>query len=97
MKAYKDPATKKLVPTEFYSLEDYPYVKEILNSRAQYNWVMKAAQVGLSEAAMTIALFEVDYHQRDVIYYFPPRSWRTSSQKRDSTTPLNSHPTLIGW
>ena len=60
-------------PAEFYSLDDYPYVEEILNSRAQKNWVMKAAQVGLSEAAITIALFEVDYHQRDVLYYFPTK------------------------
>jgi len=32
---------------------------------------MKAAQVGLSEAAFTISFFEIDYHQRDVIYFFP--------------------------
>jgi hypothetical protein len=60
-------------PAEHYSLDDYPYVEEILNSRAQKNWVMKAAQIGLSEAAITIALFEVDYHQRDVLYYFPTK------------------------
>lgn len=56
---------------EPYSLDDYPYAEAILNSRAQKNWVMKCAQIGLTEAAITIATFEVDYHQRDVIYFFP--------------------------
>lgn len=54
-----------------YSLEDYPYVRDILDSRAKKNWIRKGAQVGLSEAAFTIGFFEVDYHQRDVLYYFP--------------------------
>jgi phage terminase large subunit GpA-like protein len=54
-----------------YSLDDYPYVREILNSRARKNWIMKAAQTGLSEAAITISLWEIDVNARDVIYYFP--------------------------
>jgi hypothetical protein len=54
-----------------YSLDRYPYIREILRSRARKNWVRKAAQVGLTEAGITIALFEIDRHRRDVIYYFP--------------------------
>lgn len=54
-----------------YSLDDYPYIEEILNSRAKRNWIMKGAQTGLTEAAATISLFEVDVHKRDVIYFFP--------------------------
>lgn len=56
-----------------YSLDHYPYVEGILNSRAKKNWVMKAAQVGLTEAGITIAMFEADFHHRDVIYYFPTK------------------------
>jgi phage terminase large subunit GpA-like protein len=56
-----------------YSLEHYPYVEGILNSRAKKNWIMKAAQVGLTEAGITIAMFEADFHGRDVIYYFPTK------------------------
>ena len=58
---------------EFYSLDDYPYVEEILNSDAKYNWVMKCAQIGLSEAAITIAWFQVDYHRKSALYYFPTK------------------------
>ena len=32
-----------------YSLDDYPYIIGILNSRAKKNWVMKGTQVGASE------------------------------------------------
>lgn len=56
-----------------YSLEHYPYIEGIIDSRAKYNWIMKATQVGLTEAGITIANFEADYHQRDVIYYFPTK------------------------
>jgi hypothetical protein len=54
-----------------YSLENYPYVREILDSRAKKNWVMKGAQVGLTEAGITRSLFEIDHHKRDVLYYLP--------------------------
>lgn len=54
-----------------YSLEDYPYIKAILDSRAKKNWVMKGTQVGASEAGWTIGFFEIDFHQKDVIYFFP--------------------------
>ena len=53
-----------------YSLTDYPYVVEILNSRAKKNWVMKGAQTGLSEAAFTIAFYEADRHRQPVLYQF---------------------------
>lgn len=54
-----------------YSVTDYPYVVDILNSRAKKNWVMKGAQTGLSEAAFTIAFYEADRHCQPVLYYFP--------------------------
>jgi hypothetical protein len=81
-------------PAEFYSLDDYPYVEEILNSRAQKNWVMKAAQVGLSEAAMTIALYEVDYHQRSVLYYFPTKVMANEFSKTRFNPAINMSPHL---
>lgn len=66
-------AVKRIVMEdgEPFSLDDYPYVEEIINSRAKRNWVMKGAQTGLTTAAYTISFFEIDYHKRDVIYFFP--------------------------
>lgn len=77
-----------------YSLERYPYVKEILNSRAKRNWVMKCAQIGLSEAAMTIAKFEVDYNQRDVIYFFPTKVMANEFSKTRFDVAINLSPYL---
>ena len=44
----------------WYSGVDYPWVKTILNSRAPFNWVMKGAQLGLTECGINRAFFEVD-------------------------------------
>jgi predicted RNA-binding Zn-ribbon protein involved in translation (DUF1610 family) len=64
-------ARRTMQDGEPYSLIDYPYITEILNSRSQKNWIMKCAQSGLTEGGITIGLCEIDYHGRDVIYYFP--------------------------
>lgn len=64
-----------------YSISDYPYVKDILDSNAQKNWVMKAAQVGLSEAAITMALYHTEFHNRPVIYYFPTQKMADTFSK----------------
>lgn len=58
-------------PGFWYSGRDYPWVKEILNTRARFNWVMKGAQVGLTECGINRGLFETDYHGRDVMYLLP--------------------------
>src|SRR5690606_38522629 len=58
-------------PKKPYSIERYPYMREILNSRARRTWVMKGAQVGLTTAGIVRSLFEVDYHGRDVMYLMP--------------------------
>jgi hypothetical protein len=75
-------------------LEDYPYVEEILNSKAKKNWIMKAAQVGLSEAAFTIAFHQADYHQRDVIYFFPTGKMAERFSKTRFTTAIKLSPHL---
>lgn len=58
-------------PAGWYSKRNYPWVEEILNSRAKYNWVMKGAQTGLTECGINRAFFEVDYHEKDVMYLMP--------------------------
>lgn len=57
-----------------YSLEHYPYVREIMDSVALCNWIKKGAQTGLTEAAITIAIFTAIRYGKDVIYYFPTKS-----------------------
>lgn len=58
-------------PGEWYSDREYPYVKDILNSRATQNWVMKGAQTGLTEIGINRSFFETCYFGRDVLYLLP--------------------------
>ena len=62
---------------EPYSLKRFPYVREIMDSLAKFNWIKKGAQTGLTEAAITIAVFTSIRHGRDVIYYFPTKAKMT--------------------
>lgn len=57
-----------------YSLDHYPYVREIMDSTAKCNWIKKGAQTGLTEAAITIAIFTAIRYKKDVIYYFPTKA-----------------------
>lgn len=58
-------------PKRPLSFEDFPWVREILNSRAQWNWVRKGAQVGLTVAGMVRGFHEVDYFGKDTLYLLP--------------------------
>jgi hypothetical protein len=77
-----------------YSIADYPYVKAILDSRAKKNWIMKGAQTGLSEAGFTIGFFEIDYHGKDVIYYFPTGKTAERFSKTRFSTAIKASPYL---
>lgn len=79
---------------EPYSIEDYPYIEEILNSRAQKNWVMKAAQVGLSEAAFTMALYETEFHNKPCLYYFPTTKMAATFSKTRISNAIKFSPYL---
>jgi hypothetical protein len=60
-----------------YSINRFPYVREIMDTSAKFNWIKKGAQTGLSETAITIAEFTTIREGRDVIYYFPTKSKMT--------------------
>ncbi len=84
-----------------YSLKLFPYIREITDSTAQCNWIKKGAQTGLTEAAITIALFTAIRFGRDVIYYFSTKAKMTefSCSRIDDARPIRS-PTskqLRGW
>jgi hypothetical protein len=77
-----------------YSLEDYPYVAEILDCKSRFQWVMKGAQTGLTEAAKTQSLFEIDVNQRDVLYYFPTGRMAERFSKTRFSAAINLSPYL---
>ena len=57
-----------------YSNSRFPYVRPIMNSKASFNWIKKAAQTGLSEAAITISLYAAIRDSLNVLYYFPTKA-----------------------
>jgi hypothetical protein len=54
-----------------YSARLHPWVVEIHNSRAPFNYSMKGAQLGVTEVAINRALYIIDKLKRDVLYVLP--------------------------
>ena len=54
-----------------YSWEHHPWVKEMHDSWTGYTWIQKAAQLGITEAAINRALYTIDRVKRDVLYVMP--------------------------
>jgi len=54
-----------------YGWKYHPWVREILDSQASFNYAMKAAQLGITEVAINRALFVIDRLRRDVLYVLP--------------------------
>lgn len=54
-----------------YSTKYHPWVREILDSKAEFNTAMKAAQVGFTVVGMNRALFAVDHEKRNALYVLP--------------------------
>lgn len=54
-----------------YGYKYHPWVKEIHDSKADFNTMMKAAQMGLTEVAINIAFYMIDILKKDVLYVLP--------------------------
>ena len=54
-----------------YSDKYFPWVREIHDSPASFNWVMKAAQVGFTEICINLAFYTLLQLRRSVLYLLP--------------------------
>lgn len=54
-----------------FSTARYPYTRGIYNSPGRYNYIMKGAQMGLTELAINIALYVLVKLQKNVMYVLP--------------------------
>ena len=54
-----------------FSFKYHPWCREIHDTRAGFNTIMKAAQLGITEVAINVAFFTVDVLKRDVLYVLP--------------------------
>jgi hypothetical protein len=68
-------ATKRRVMGEpfpgAYSAKYHPWVKELHDSTASFNYAMKAAQIGVTEVGINLAFYVIDQLKRDVLYVLP--------------------------
>jgi len=72
-----------------YGWKYHPWVKEILDSQASFNYAMKAAQMGITEVAINRALFVIDRLHRDVLYVLPTALNASDFSKARFNTALN--------
>jgi hypothetical protein len=77
-----------------YSWRFHPWVREIHDSRAQYNCAMKAAQLGVTEVLINRALFVLDRKHRDVLYVLPTATVASDFSKARFATALKLSPYL---
>lgn len=77
-----------------YSFKYHPWCKEIHDSSASFNTIMKAAQLGLTEVAINVAFFTVDVKKRDVLYVLPTALNASDFSKSRFNTALLHSPYL---
>lgn len=77
-----------------YSWKYHPWVREILDSKAHFNWAMKGAQLGVTEVAINRALYVLDKMHRDVLYVLPTSKNASDFSKARFSTALKLSPYL---
>lgn len=77
-----------------YSWKYHPWVREILDSKAPFNYAMKGAQLGVTEVAINRALYVLDRLQRDVLYVLPTSLNASDFSKARFNAALNLSPYL---
>jgi hypothetical protein len=77
-----------------YSWRHHPWVREILDSNAPFNYAMKAAQLGVTEVAINRALYVLDRLHRDVLYVLPTALNASDFSKARFNTALKLSPYL---
>ena len=68
MRMIPNPVTLEMEP---FSTKYHPWMKEMLDSKATFNYVMKGTQLGISELALLIALFTVAIRKTNALYVLP--------------------------
>jgi len=77
-----------------YSFKYHPWCKEVHDSKAPNNTIMKAAQMGLTEVAINVAFFTIDMLKRDVLYVLPTSLNASDFSKSRFNTALMHSPYL---
>jgi hypothetical protein len=77
-----------------YSFKYHPWCREVHDTSAGFNTIMKAAQMGLTEVAINVAFHTVDVKKRDVLYVLPTEKNAGDFSKSRFNTALAYSPYL---
>jgi hypothetical protein len=77
-----------------YSWKHHPWVKEMHDSWTPYTWIMKGAQLGVTEVAINRALYTIDKKKRDVLYLMPTQGAASDFSKSRLGPALSMSPYL---
>jgi len=77
-----------------YSWKYHPWVREMLDSKASFNYAMKAAQMGVTEVGINRAFYCLDVLKRKVLYVLPTRLNAADFSKDRFDSALKLSPTL---
>ena len=77
-----------------YSWTYHPWVREMHDSSASFNYAMKSAQAGVTEVAINRALYVLDRLRRDVLYVLPTSLNASDFSKARFATALALSPKL---
>ncbi len=75
-----------------YGWKYHPWVKSLHDTRATFNYVMKGAQLGITEVAINRALYTLDKLKRDVLYVLPTAKGASKFSKGRFTVALSLSP-----
>jgi len=79
-----------------YSPKFHPWVKEMHNSKAPFNYAMKGAQLGVTEVLINLAFYTIDMLRRDVLYVLPTSKNASDFSKSRFNPALKNSPYLKG-
>lgn len=77
-----------------YSTKYHPWVKEMHNSTASFNYCMKGAQLSATETLINLAFYTIDMLQKDVLYVLPTSRNASDFSKSRFNTALKLSPYL---
>jgi len=79
-----------------YSSRLHPWVVELHDTQAPFNYAMKGAQLGVTEVAINRAFYLIDQMKRDVLYVLPTSLTATDFSKARFSVALKNSPYLSG-
>lgn len=66
--------TYRMMPDGLWTFDEFPWTREMHDSRAELNVGQKAAQMGFTETLLNLAFYVIDILGKDVMYVLPTKT-----------------------